>query len=117
MEFSRHEYWSGLPFLSPEDLPDPEIKPTSLTSHTLAGRFFTTSGARDAHKLHEVKVLVAQSCLTLFDPMDCSPPGSFVHGISQAGILEWVVLPFTRGPSQCRDQTRVSRIAGRFFII
>ena len=36
---------------------------------------------------------VAQSCLTLFDPMDCSPPGSSVHGILQARILEWVAMP------------------------
>ena len=42
MGFLRHEYWSGLPFLSPGDLPDPGIKPTSLASSALAGRFFTT---------------------------------------------------------------------------
>ena len=43
MEFSRQEYWSGLPFPSPGDLPDPGIKPASLTSLVLAGGFFTTS--------------------------------------------------------------------------
>ena len=43
-----------------------------------------------------VVVLVAKLCLTLCDPMDCSPPGSSVHGISQARILEWVVVPFSR---------------------
>ena len=42
---------------------------------------------------------VAQSCLTLFDPMDCSPPGSSVHGISQARILEWIAISFSRGSS------------------
>ena len=42
MGFLRQEYWSGLPFLSPGDLPDPGIKPTSLASPALAGRFFTT---------------------------------------------------------------------------
>ena len=42
MEFSREEYWSGLPFPSPGDLPNPEIEPTSLRSPALAGRFFTT---------------------------------------------------------------------------
>ena len=41
--FSRQEYWSGLPFPSPADLPDPGIKPTSLMSPALAGRFFTSS--------------------------------------------------------------------------
>ena len=49
------------------------------------------------------KVLVAQSCLTLCDPMDCRPPGSSVHGILQARILEWVAVPFSRGSSQPRD--------------
>ena len=44
-------------------------------------------------------VLVAQSCLTLCDPMDCSPPGSSVHGILQARTLEWVVIAFSRGSS------------------
>ena len=57
----------------------------------------------------------AQSCLTLCDPMDSSPPGSSVHGILQAKILEWVAIPFSRGSSQLRDQTWVSCIAGRFF--
>ena len=46
---------------------------------------------------------VIQSCLILCDPMDCSPPGSFVHGISQARILEWVAISFWRGSSQPRD--------------
>ena len=42
-------------------------------------------------------VLVTQSCPTLCDPMDCSPPGSSVHGILQAGILEWIAILFSRG--------------------
>ena len=47
--------------------------------------------------------------------MDCSPPGSFVHGIPQARILEWVVMPSSRGYSWPRDWTQVSCITGRFF--
>ena len=62
-------------------------------------------------------VLVAQSCLTPCDPMDCRPPGSSVHGILQAGILEWIAIPFSRGSSQPRDRTWVSCIAGGFFSI
>ena len=61
---------------------------------------------------------VTQSCPTLCDPMDCSPPGSSVHGISQARILEWVAISSSRWPSQPRDRTCiscVSCIAGRFF--
>ena len=49
--------------------------------------------------------------------MDYSPPGSSVYGILQAKILEWVAIPFSRGSSQLRDQTHISRIAGRFFTI
>ena len=65
----------------------------------------------------KVKVLVTQSCPTLCDPMNCSPPGSSVHGILQARILEWVAILFFRESSQPRDQTWVSRIADRFFTI
>ena len=59
--------------------------------------------------------LVAQSCPTLRDPTDCNPPGCSVHGISQARILEWVAISFSRGSSQPRDQTRISCISGGFF--
>ena len=58
---------------------------------------------------------VAQSCPTLCDPVDCSPPSSSVHGILQARILEWVAISFSRAPSRPRDWTQVSRIAGRRF--
>ena len=64
-----------------------------------------------------MKVLVIQSCLTLGDPIDCSPPGSSIHGILQARILEWVAMPSSRGSSSPGDQTRVSCIADRFFTI
>ena len=63
----------------------------------------------------KVRVLVAQSCPTLCHPMDCSPPGSSVHGILQARILEWVAISFSRASSWPRVQTRVSHTAGRFF--
>ena len=58
---------------------------------------------------------VSQSCRTLCDPMDCSPPGSSVHGILQARVLEWVAIPFSKGSSQPSNQTQVSCIAGGFF--
>ena len=66
---------------------------------------------------HSVKVLVAQSCPTLCVPVDCSLPGSSVHGILQERILEWVAISFCRGSSQSRDRNRVFCIAGRFFTI
>ena len=49
--------------------------------------------------------------------MESGPPGSSVHGVIQARILEWVAIPFSRGSSQLRDRTQVSRIAGRFFTV
>ena len=64
-----------------------------------------------------MKVLVAQSCPTLCDPIDCSPPGSSVHRIFQARILEWIAISFSRVSSQPRDQTHVFCIADRFFAI
>ena len=57
-----------------------------------------------------VKMKVAQLCPTLCDPMDYT-----VYGILQARILEWVVIPFSRGSSQPRDRTQVSHSAGGFF--
>ncbi|XP_065763454.1 inorganic pyrophosphatase 2, mitochondrial isoform X3 [Muntiacus reevesi] len=88
----------------PGDLPNPEAEPESPA---LADRFFTTEppgkpsqqitcNETSRLKLSCVCVIVAQSCLTLFDPMDCSPPGSFVHGILQARILEWVAISFSK---------------------
>ena len=59
--------------------------------------------------------LVSQSCPTLFDSLDYSLPGSSVHGILQARILEWDAIPFSRGSSRSKDRTQVSCIASRLF--
>ena len=77
MRFSRQEYWSGLPCPPPGDLPGPGIESVFLTSPALAAA---------------AKSL--QSCLTLCDPIDGSPPGSPVPGILQSRILEWVAIAF-----------------------
>ena len=69
------------------------------------------------NSLLELKVLAAQSWMTLCDPMSCDLPGPFVHGILQARILEWVAILFSRGSSWSRDQTWLSWIAGRFLTI
>ena len=58
--------------------------------------------------MKKLKVLVAQSCLTLCDPRDGSLPGSSVCGILQARILKWIAIPFSRGSSQPRDTTQLS---------
>ena len=60
---------------------------------------------------------VAQSHLTLCNPMDCSLPGSSVHGIFQAIVLEWIAISFSKGSSQPRDRTWVSRIVDRRFTV
>ena len=69
------------------------------------------------HMCCAVLCLVAQFCLTLWDPMDCSLPGPSVHGILQARIQEWVAMHSSRGSSKPRDWTQVSCIAGEFFTI
>ena len=66
---------------------------------------------------HHHESVVAQLCPTLWDPMDCTLPGSSVHRIFQARILEWVAISFSRGSFGPRDRTQVSRIASRFFTI
>ena len=107
MGFSRQEYEVG-------SLPNPGIELSSPTSPALvAGFFFTTSATWEVcltKSRLKVKVKVAQSCLTLCNPMDCT-----VHGILQGRILEWVAFPFSRGSSQSKDRTQVSHIEGRFF--
>ena len=62
-------------------------------------------------------MLVAQLCLTLWDPMGYSPPSSSLHSVLQERILEWLAIPFSRWPSWPRDQTLASCNSGRFFII
>ena len=129
MGFSRQEYWSGLPCPPPEDLPDPGMEPAS---HALAGRFFTTEPPgkpitlatcilyiqiKLAEDVCNVLCVVTQSCPTLCNPMDCSPPDPSVHGILQTRILEWVAISFSRGSSQPRDRTWVFHMTGRCFTL
>ena len=103
VEFSRQEYWSGLPFSSPGDLPNPGIKPRSPALQV-------DSLLSEPQGKTKVKVKVAQLCQTHCDPMDYT-----VHRILQARILEWVAFLLSRGCSQPSDQTQVSHIAGRYF--
>ena len=135
MGFSRQEYWSGLPFLSPGDLPDPGMQTGSLMSPELASSLPLVPPGKpnictDVHiyvhteyigmaqiELHYFFKSAAakslQSCPTLCNFMDCSLPGSSVHGISQAGILKWVAISFSRGSSRPRDWTCISCIDRR----
>ena len=104
MGFSRQEYWSGLPFPSPGDFPNPGIEPRSPTLQ--ADSLLSEPPGKQG-----VKVKVAQSCLALWDFMDYT-----VHGILQVRILKWETFPFSRESFQARDWTQFSCIAGRFFI-
>ena len=81
----------------------PGIEPMSLGSPAMADRFFTTSATWVGRT--GTNRNVAQSCPTLCDPMDCSLPGSSVHGIFQTRVRDWVAIFFSRGSSQYRDQT------------
>ena len=123
---SQQEYWSLLPFPSLGDLPDPRIEPTSPAlqtdslllshqeSHNIVYCILYTQYSMCICSMCAFAHLL-ESCLTLCDPMDCSPPGSSVHGILQAGILQWVAMPSSRGSSHPRDRKYTSGIAGKFF--
>ena len=78
MEFSMKEYWSGLPFPIPRDLPNPGIKPMSLASLTLPSRFFTTAPSGKTFWHYQFSS-VTQSCPTLCDSMNHSTPSLPVH--------------------------------------
>ena len=122
MEYSRQECWSGLPFPSPGDVPNLGIKPPSLesgffTTEPTSGvepdvfeaqfqEFLTLSWCLGTHDT--LLLLVAQSRPTLCDPMDCNLPGSSVHGILQARILDWVAVPL------CQSNIRMKKIYNEF---
>ena len=93
--------WEAIPF-SRRSSQSREWMQVSCT----AGRFYTIWATREVGTFY-VLCLVAQSCQTLCYPMDCSPPGSSVHGIFQARILEWVASSFSRRSSWPRDWTGV----------
>ena len=85
---------------------------TCCQIYSLIGKIFIgiLLNARKCSRLLCVCAKSLQSLLTLCDPIDCSPPGSF-HGILQAKILEWVAVPFSRGSSQPSDRTCVSYVS------
>ena len=79
----------------------PNPIPKSLATTTFLSQYFALLKS------------LAQLCPTLCNPVDYSPPGSCIHGILQARILEWVAISFSRGSFWPRDRTQVSCIAGR----
>ena len=120
--FSRQEYWIGglVSYLFlykyqqcicvDPHLPIPSTSPFPLDFSPFVFYAWVSISALQISE-------VSQLCLTLCGPMDCSPPGSSVHGIFQARILEWVAISFSRGFSRPRDGSQVSSIAGRRFTI
>ena len=109
MGFSRQEYWSGLPFPSPGDLPNPGIEPGSPALQTDA----LPSEPKCSYILYQLLLFSCSVVSALCNFMGCSPPASTALWIFQARILEWVAISFPEGPSQPRDQTRVSCIGRR----
>ena len=97
------------------------FKPTfSLSSLTLIKRFFSASSLSAIRVVSSaylrLLIFLPAICLTLWDPLDCSLPGSSIHGIFQARILEWVAVSFSRS-SWHRVRTLVSHIVGRRFTV
>ena len=103
-----------------EELTEPELIYLSVEEDMYTGRGSKTDDGKLLKKCvvtcpvafleEEIKnscvcVRVTQSCLTLCHPVACSPPGTSVHGILQARILQWLAIPFSRGSSQLRDRT------------
>ena len=91
-----------------------------LGSKFLESNVLNSSNTVICFGTNAMQCMHAQLCLTLCDFVDCSPPGSPVHGLFQAGILEWVAISSSRGSSLLRDQSHnscVSCTAGGFFTI
>ena len=100
-----------------DDLPSlpNDVRQEILKMH-VPGQITLLARAAETGTQFEVKWSeVAQSCLTLCESVECSSPGSSIHGILQPRILEWVPISFSRGSSRPRDRTQVSCIAGRRF--
>ena len=136
-EISQARLLSWLPFHTPGDLPDPRVKPVSLVSPSLAGRFFTTSATWEPPALGYALHYSVFAFLIFFSfqkqkwkfwslsrvwlsvipwtdyRLLClqNSPGSFVCGILQARMLEWIYIPFSMGSSPPRNRTWISCIA------
>ena len=78
---------------------------------TLDGQSIGVTASTSTNYLENMCVLLVQLCPTHCDPMDCSLPGSSVHGILQARILAWAAMPSSRGSSQPRDRTCISYVS------
>ena len=91
--------------------------PHSASYSSLWSRLLMQRSAQETITVQVKWNEVAKSCPTLCNPIGCSLPGSSVHGIFQAIVLEWIAISFSRGSSQPRDRTRVSLIVDRRFTV
>ena len=102
----------------------PPVWPSVCPLATLTNLFYVTATCVSRHHTQALNKYLfneypcecakfLQSSRTLCDPMDCSPPGSSVHGLLQARILDWVAIPSSSGSSQPRDRTRLSWVDRR----
>ena len=103
----------GIAPLSPNPSSQPLYLPGDLCSHL--GCVWLWQRLSYSHSISVSSL--TQSYLTLCNPKDCSPPGSSVHGIFQATVMERVIIPFSRGSSQSKDQTSVSCIISGVFTV
>ena len=85
--------------------------------HTVHGVWRVGQEWMTEHVHIYTRVSISQSCLTLWDPLDCSLPGSSIHGIFQARILEWIAISFSRGSSRPSHRIQVSLVAGALFTL
>ena len=130
---SKFNPWVGMIPWRREWLPTPLFLPGEIHgqrslvgfhqwSHRVGHDWMTNTFSFPFHLLTfsilEKLCVLSESCLTLCDPMDCNPPGSSVHGISQERILEWAAISFSRWSSQHRCQTCISRVSciGRWIL-
>ena len=95
MGFSRQEHWSRLPCPPPGDLPDPGIEALPPASPALPGECYRATWEAQIPVAAAGAAESPQSCPTLCDPIDGSPPGSPVPGLLQARTLEWVAISFS----------------------
>ena len=110
----RQEYWGAWIFPSPGDLPTQESNRFSCIGRWIlyhwAAREALVIFPYDVNYVEVCACMYAQSCPTVCDPMNCSPPDSTDHEIFQARILKWVAISFSSWSSQPRDQTCISYI-------
>ena len=95
--FSRQEHWSGLPLPPPGGLPHPRVGLNSCLLHLLPWQAGSLPLAPPGKPFRLLAVLLFSLSVVSgwCDPVDCSPPGSSVHGVSQARTLEWLAIPFS----------------------